>query len=210
MCLSLTFLNLWLLTLNWDMPSPNGSGKSFEIVTAIGYVALAGVGTFMLVRRQQDVVGSMFLLSGLVLAASALASEYGSYGVLTNPGSLPAVEIVTWVGAWGWWAGAGLAMTFGLMLYPNGRLPSPQWLVVAGIAAANLVVLVLLHAVTPGPLYGEYAVVANPFGAESTGLRPLRDSGWVLLTANCLVAIAALLARANKASGEDRRQLRWL
>ena len=210
MCLVLTLANLWLLRQNWRTPSPNGPANAFEIVTAIGYLSLAGIGSLMLARRRQNIVGGVFFLSGLLLAASALASEYGSYGVLTSPGSLPAVRLVTWLGSWGWWAGAGLGLTFGLMLYPNGRLPSSRWFVVAGAAAVNLVVLVALHAVTAGPLYGEFGVVANPVGVASPVLRRLRDASWLLLTANSLVAVGALLARARTASSEDRRHLQWL
>ncbi|MGI8808455.1 MAG: sensor histidine kinase [Acidimicrobiales bacterium] len=207
----LTVVNLVLIAVNWDTPSPTGLARSVEIVTAGAYVTLAGVGSLMVARDPDNPVGWVFLVSGLLLAASALASEYGTYGVLTNPASLPAVQLVTWAGAWGWWAGAGFGLTFGLMLYPDGVLPSARWRVVAAGASINLAVLVLLHALTPGPLIGEYSLVVNPFGVGSrTILQPLRDAAWLLLTANTLIAVSAVLARARRASADQRRQLRWL
>lgn len=212
LCLLATALNLYLLARNADTPSPGGLASSpVEIVSAVGYASLAGVGSAIILRRRQNRVGFVFLASGLLLAGSAFASEYGTYGVLTEPGSLPAVRLVTWAGAWGWWAGAGLGLTFGLMLYPDGSLPSPRWRGVAGGAAANLVVMVLLHALTPGPLDGEFSPVVNPFGIWSSAvLRPLRDAAWLLVTANTVVAIAALLARAKRATVDQRRQFHWL
>lgn len=196
--------------MNCGTPSPNGSARTFEIVTAIAYPGLAGVGTFMVVCRSQRVVGTIFLLSGLVLAAPAVASEYGSYGVLTRPGSLPAVRIVTWLGSWAWWAAAGLAMTFGLLLYPNGRLPSPRWLVLAAVATANLVMLVVLHAVTPGAALRRVQRREQPLRCGDGGPAPIARCRLGAPRRQLLLAIAALLAWATRASGEDRRQLRWL
>lgn len=211
LCLVFTVANLSLLVLNRHTPSSNGFPGVVEVVTAVAYAAVAGVGTLMLNSRPSKLVGRVFLVSGLLLAASAFASEYGTYGVLNDPGSLPGVRLVTWAGAWGWWAGAGLGLTFGLLLYPDGALPSSRWRAVAGLAAANLVVLILLHALTPGALAGEYSPVVNPVGAgRGTVLRSLRDMAWLLLAANILVAIAALLTRARTAGADQRRQLRWL
>ncbi len=210
--LALSVLNIWLLTRNWDTQSAGGlTSSSVELVTGVAYVSLATIGAMLVVRRRHNRVGWVFLTAGLMLTAAAFASEYATYAVLTAPGSLPAVPLVTWLGAWIWWAGACLAVTFGLMLYPDGSLPSARWRGVAGAAAANLVVLTLLHALAPGPLDGEYSMVVNPVGVDSaTALRQMRDAGWLLLTVNAAIAVAALLSRSRAATPEQRRQLQWL
>lgn len=209
-CLLFAAGNLLLQALNWDTPHV-GLGGVLEIATAVAYAGLGVAGAVMLRRRPDNLAGAVFLVAALLLEASAFASEYGTYAVLTDPGALPAARLVTWAGAWGWWAGAGLGLTFGLMLYPDGTLPSPRWRGVAAAAAANLVLLTLLHALAPGPLDGEFSVVVNPFGVGSgTGLRSLRDAAWLLLTVNTLLALAALVTRVRRATAEQRRQLQWL
>ncbi len=183
----------------------------FEVVTGFAYFSVALIGIAVLSRRRDNLVGWVFLVAGTVLAFAALASEYATYGVLTDPLSLPAVNLLTWAGSWSWWVAACFGLTFGLMLYPDGSLPSPRWRPAAYVAAANLVVLGLLHAFAPGPLDGEYSLVVNPVGTDGAGfLRSLRDVAWLLVTTNALIAAAALLSRARDASVERRRQLRWL
>ncbi len=131
LCVLMTGGNLLLMAYNWRTQGSAGLGNSLEVASAIAYASLAAVGSAMILRRPHNLVGWVFLVSGTLLAGSALASEYRTYGVLTDPGALPAVRWVTWAGAWGWWAGASFGVTFGLMLYPDGVLPSPRWRVVA-------------------------------------------------------------------------------
>ncbi|MEA2843171.1 MAG: hypothetical protein QOJ69_842, partial [Actinomycetota bacterium] len=210
--LGFTALNLWLLALNAGTSGPTGLASTpIEVVTGIAYAGVALIGFAVLRRRRDNLVGWVFLLAGLVLAFAAFASEYATFGVLTEPGSLPAVSVLAWAGSWSWWAAASFGLTFGLMLYPDGSLPSPRWRWAAYAAAANLVLLALLHALTPGPLDGEYSLVVNPVGIVAASFLPsVRDLSWVLVSANALVAAAALVARSRAAAAERRSQLLWL
>ncbi len=210
--LGFTALNLWLLALNAGTSGAAGLASTpFELVTAIAYVCIVVIGIAVLRRRRDNLVGWVFLVAGVVLAFAAYASEYATYGVLTDPGSLPATAIVAWAGAWSWWAAACFGLTFGLMLFPDGSLPSPRWRWAACAAVANLLVLAALHALTPGPLDGEYSMVVNPLGIGAASFLPsLRDLSWVLVSANALVAAAALVVRSKAATEERRSQLLWL
>jgi hypothetical protein len=69
-------------------------------------------------------VGRLFLMVGLLAAAQALSSEYGVYGGLVRPGSLPFVSEVAWLVAWIWVPGVGSTVTFLPLLFPDGSLPS--------------------------------------------------------------------------------------
>lgn len=211
LCAVFTAANVVLLLLNWDTATPGGLSGSAEFVAAVAYASVAGAGAAMARRRPDNLAGYAFLASGVLMAGSAFCSEYGTYAILTAEGSLPAARFVTWVGAWGWWLGAGLGLAFGSLLYPDGRLPSPRWRAPAIAAAISLALLTVLHAVTPGRLDGEYAIAVNPFGIGPEGLlRGLRGAGWLLLTAIIVVGIAALVRRVRRATVAERRQLQWL
>ena len=47
--------------------------------------------------------------------------------------------LVRWLSTWVWMAGIGPVATFGLLLFPDGRLPSPRWRAFAWFAAAAVV-----------------------------------------------------------------------
>jgi hypothetical protein len=213
LCASFTGLNLLLLHVNWRTESPAGATSGVtEVASGLAYLILSSIGLAVAVRTSRHGIGWVFLAASLALALGALASEYATYAVLTNPGSLPAPRALAWLGAWAWWAGAGFGLTFGLLLYPNNALPSPRWRPVAWAASANLLVLALLHAFAPGPLDGEYAMVVNPLGVDAaTGLlRPMREIGWILLAGNGIVGIASIVVRLRSARARDRGQLWWM
>ena len=56
----------------------------------------------------------------------------------TDHGARARGTLVAWLGEWVWIAGVGPVGTFGLLLFPNGRLPSRRWRPVAWLAAAGL------------------------------------------------------------------------
>ncbi|MDP9070036.1 MAG: sensor histidine kinase [Actinomycetota bacterium] len=208
-----TALNVVFLVLNRDTTAPVGLGSpAVEILAAVGYLATGAIGALIATRRPGNPVGWTLSLAGLALALAAFASEYGAYALVTDPGALPAARGVTWLGAWAWWAGAGSVVTFVFLLFPDGRLPSPRWRPVAWVAAADLVAVVLLHALAPGPLNGEFAFAVNPFGIDSAGglLSSLRRFAWVLLTANAVASMASVFARLRAARGDEREQVKWL
>lgn len=207
--LGATALNLVLLAHNAGTPAPAGAGTGWaEVATAAAYVALGSVGLFMVTRGRDPRTGWILLVASLALTTAAAASEYATYGVLTEPGSLPAAGPVAWFGAWAWWAGAGVGTTYGLLLYPDGSLPSPRWRPVAHMTTAGLVLLVALHAFAPGPLDGEYSIVVNPVGIEGAPvLRTVRSWAWVLLALGAGLAGAAVVTRLRTAAGAQRRQL---
>lgn len=208
--LAATLLNVWLLVLNREAPGPLTTPSEF--IFAIGYLALATLGAAIVLRDGAKRLGWILLGSALALSLAALASEYAVYSVVTQPRSLPGVRLVAWFGAWAWWAGAGSALTAGLLLYPTGSLPSPRWRPIAWGAAGNVALLVLLHALAPGQLDGEYAIVTNPLGIEAARqvLRPLRNVGWLLLAANALLGLGCALVRLRSSSRPQRRQMTWL
>ena len=126
-----------------------------------------------------------------------------------DPG--PPVAFAAWLGSFVWVIGFGPAATFLLLLFPDGRLPSPRWRPVAWASGAALCAAVLGIALTPGPIEG--TDIDNPFGIDPdfVGLgRALEGSGLVVHLACILVCCASLVARYRSAGPEQRQQLKWL
>lgn len=208
-----TLLNAVLLAGNYSTPSTGGTTTGgLEFVAGAGYFAIATIGLAAALRSPRNRSGWAFLAAGGAVAFGAFTSEYAAYGLITKPGALPGGRWAAWLGAWTWWAGASFGLAFALLLYPDGALPSSRWRSAARLAAFDVVLLALLHALTPGPLHGEYAIARNPLGFDPAGsaVRSVRDLSWLLVATNAAIGTAAVLRRARTHADSERRPLYWL
>jgi hypothetical protein len=101
--------------------------------------------------------------------------EYAHYALVTKPGTVPLGVTVAWVSDWVWTTGAIPLLSFGLLLFPDGHLPSPRWRPVAWLGAATLTMFVFGSAFQPGPLPG-YPDIPNPVGIDAAGPRSGQSS----------------------------------
>jgi hypothetical protein len=101
-----------------------------QIVAVLALAALvlafSSVGALIVARRPGNGVGWILCAAGLTIGATTLASGYAVFS-LTGPSGLPATEWAAWFAYWIWVPGVGPAMTFGLLMFPDGRLPSRRW-----------------------------------------------------------------------------------
>jgi hypothetical protein len=131
---------------------------------------------------------------------------YADHALLENI-SLPGGEHTAWFSTWTGPAGLTLAGTFLMLLFPDGRLPSRRWRIVAWTALLGAVSLALEQAFKPGPLFA-YHWVENPFGwvgviggtyTTYEFLAALDVLGMSLLAASTLGALFSLILRLRHA-----------
>ena len=185
--------------------------SGFLFLVLIG--TFATVGALIVANRPGIAVGWLFAALGLSFALVVLASEYAAYAVVTRPGALPAGPLMAWLGSW-LGGGPGLApLALVLLLFPNGRPPTPRWRWVARLVGLSLIVS-LLASFAPGPVPNTDLTtpIANPLGIPGTGavLEPLNAVGFGLLVLALLAAAASLVQRFRTARGVERQQLLWL
>lgn len=94
-------------------------------------------------------------------------TAYAAVGMVTSPGSLPAVEeVATALGHF--WIFALVAITLLLLIFPDGRPPSPRWRPVLWLGICGALasyVLILLKPMPVEPVVG--LTFPNPFAVES-------------------------------------------
>ena len=176
-------------------------------------LAFAGVGALIVSKHPRNAVGWLMVASGLSFALAAFAGEWGEYGGLTSPSALPAYAAIGWITTWAWGLGAGLATTFLILLFPDGRLPSRRFAPVACIAGGSLALLLVRFAFAPGPLDLDYpGGPLNPFGIASAAavLDTLGTVALVGLLGSSIACLASLGVRWRQAGPATRAQLRWL
>ena len=109
------------------------------------------------------------------------------------------------------WAPAlGLLGTYLILLFPDGRLPSRRWRLLAWLSGVVIVLMSAGNALTPGPME-DLPGIRNPFGLE--GYPGIADAteGITLLFPLCILASAAsLVVRFLRSGAVEREQIKWL
>jgi hypothetical protein len=174
------------------------------------------VGLVLAVRRPGHAVGWLFVGMGLVAAIQAFAVEYALRALVTAPGSLPAASWMAWLATWTWSLNLP-ALALLLLLFPDGRVPSPRWRVVPwllAVAVAGVTVWVMLR---PDPIDLGVVRIANPAAVaalddpaiQTVGLIPNILAVLTLFVGSVACAMAPFVRR-RQAEPIQRQQLKWL
>jgi hypothetical protein len=170
------------------------------------------VGVLVASRHPRNAIGWILLGIGLVWEFSSLSDIYIAYGLTINPGSLARPDLVLALSAGTWVPGVGLIGTFLMLLFPDGKLPSPRWSPLAWLSGLALSITALMILFGPGDFRDVgYPDIENPLGLEV--LRPLISNIYffVLLIPACIIGCAAsLVQRFRRSHGIERLQLKWL
>jgi signal transduction histidine kinase len=179
-----------------------------NIVFALAFPA---VGALILARLPGHRLGWLYCLSGLACAVTLAAYSYAQRGLVDWPGSLPGAVAAGWVSSWIWICGGSPLLTFGVLWFPDGRLPSRRWWPVAAVAGLSIGLRVVSVGLRPGPLVN-HPLRVNPLGVRLPGSWfDIADSAlFALLLVAIVGSLAALAVRYRRGSAGDRDQLRWL
>jgi signal transduction histidine kinase len=201
-----------LLSLANGSNSSEGSDWGTPVGAALvgfAFLAFPVVGALIATRDFSNSIGWLCLGVGFAFGLTALASEYGIYGVLTEPGSVPAPEYGLWLQSWSWLYFIAVPAVFFPLLFPDGRLLSPRWLAVPWLAGSVLIAASVGTALSPGPL-DEARYADNPLGLEDAGtVVSVLDATIVLLLPLGVAAAVSLVLRYRRSRGEERLQLKW-
>jgi hypothetical protein len=194
---------VWLTLDQWQGLSLPDRVASLAFVGIV--LPVVGFGALIVARRPGNQVGRLLLATGLAVGTSALAQTYAKAGP-----SLPGVRLAAWVSNW-LWVSLGLLVVLLLLVYPEGRLPSPRWRALAWAAVVGYGLAALCSA-----LYPELPALPgsrNPTGVYGPAGQLVRVAfsvlNWLLLPVE-VAALGSLLVRFRRSRGVVRQQLKWL
>lgn len=147
-------------------------------------------------RPEGDGLRRLGVLYTVVGMASALVfpANAWAHAAAAPSSDLAGGEWAAWLSDWVWALGAAPLLSLGLLLYPDGRLPSRRWW---PVAAAGLVAVLLLA--------GGNALDALP-DAHGGPWSTVAGAGFLLLVASSAAGFAALALRLVRAPrGSDLR-----
>lgn len=200
-----------LLTLK-NTPSDN---LVSDILYDLVLLVFITIGAFIASHRPENPIGWIICTAALIMMVSDFALEYGVYALITAPGSLHFGFFVGLLGGIGRGIAWFLIITFLLLLFPNGHLPSSRWRPLAWLIAGLLVAYPFTLLFDPTPFINvdpRLASVQNPLGISGTSALFDRLNTLVLVSlfATAFACIASVFVRFRGAKGDERLQLKWL
>lgn len=204
------FVTAWILAIAFhdvfDVAADYGPDR-FLIVYAV-------IGAVLAVRRPANRIGWLLLAVGLVVAARAVAGEYARHALAGA--SHPAAAVgAAWFLNWSLVLvfPAGLLL-FLLLLFPDGRPPTPRWAALGWVAGGLTTAYIVLTSFDPGVIQ----VAGLPALPNPTGVRwwphmgpssPVANGAWFAGLAVLVLGVASLVLRYRRSAGDERLQLKW-
>jgi signal transduction histidine kinase len=187
--------------------APDVLSSLYRSMTTITYIL---VGALVASRHPHNSIGWIFSTAGVLFGLTLLTVDYRMAGQ-SGEANLPGIKIAQWLSLWIWIPTTMLPLTFLLLLFPDGHLPSPRWRPIAWSAGLGLALYIIGTALHPHPSI-DRTPRDNPFGIPSiAGMLDLL--GYVilpLLMVSTFGAMAALVARFRRSRGVEREQVKWL
>ena len=173
-------------------------------------LAFAVVGAIVASHRPANPIGWLFLAEGLGFALGVATDTYATYA--TRAGVAAPASV-----AWAVWLGAilgelGFLFVLAVLLFPDGRLPSRRWRVVAWLIVAGEALVVLMAATSSAALRAQTAaVLVSPVRLIPDSLADpvvnVLQTAFIPLT---LAAAAGLAVRYRRATPDVRHQIKWV
>jgi DNA-binding CsgD family transcriptional regulator len=168
-------------------------------------LAFTFVGAYVLFQRPGHREGRLFMATGLIEAVMFFGRQIGH-----SPTS-DASRWWGWLGVWPLVCALALT-TFSVICFPDGRLPSPRWRIVAGLVVAVTVLCATLSAVWPVEYESAGVVTPHPLHDEAAGWASavwsaVAHPAYIGMQALFVVAVAV---RWRSSGGHVRRQLAWV
>ena len=195
------------LVIRWLHDDPRvGDEVSFRLVLLV----FATIGAILAAARPRNPIGWLFLAVVLLDSLDRIASAAAQYlPELIADSAIAAVAI-----AIGSQVGSLIfgVITLVLLTFPDGRLVSDRWRVVAIGVPAMLGLSVVLLVLAPGPIHSDAPDVAKPFGIEQ--LRPfvtfLEAAAFLIGILGFVFGAASLFRRYRSAGSAERHQVKWM
>jgi signal transduction histidine kinase len=172
-------------------------------------LAFAAVGAIIASRRPGNPIGWLFLAEALGFALGVATDTYAKHATRAGVTPPPAT--------WAVWLGAilgelGLLFALALLLFPDGRLPSPRWRVVAWLIVAAEALLLLAAATSSAALRAQNsAVLVSPVRLVPDSVADtvvnVVQTAFIPLT---LAAAAGCAVRYRRSAPDERHQIKWV
>jgi hypothetical protein len=167
------------------------------------------VGAIIASRHPRNTIGWLFCSVGVTVGLNSFAGDYAEFWLASGFGMTSVGETAAWISSWLWFLLIFLPMSLLLLLFPDGRLPSPRWRPVAWGVALGTAGGVVGNALKAGPLV-DFPQIANPYGVDSPVVGMVAVAGSIVAAVSMIGSAVSLIVRLLRIGSEQRQQIKWL
>ena len=209
--IALTIVFHLVTRYDWYFPYLGGSSHPWQMQTveALGVLGAPILGALIVWRQPTNRYGWVWCLLGLAAAVRGAAFAYELWAWFVAPVQPGGFE-AAWLGNVTYILYLGL-VPLTLLLFPDGKPPSPRWRPVVWATVVVAVVWTLATAVAPGLIIDDSPnLIVSLYGT------PAELATWLVIklewAVRLLIAVGglSLLARLRHARGRQRQQVKWL
>ncbi|MDP8931280.1 MAG: hypothetical protein M3O70_22595, partial [Actinomycetota bacterium] len=169
-----------------------------QAVASLGFLGFPLLGGYIAAAQPWNRYAWVLSAFGLTNSALAFGVAYTAHE-LAHPGVLPTLEIVEFFSAISWLATVSV-ISFLLLLFPNGGLPSRRWLPLVWIIAV---------AATVGAFFAVSMPDYSVYSDDPAPSPMLLDIAVFTLFGAFLLSFVSLLLRYRRAGAVERQQIKW-
>ena len=208
---------LMLLGLGFGLVVSSLSDTADDLAPGALLVAIAAAystaGLMVALRVSNHRIGWLYLVGGLLASVYVAAVTYSEAALEHRWVGL---ELATWANQSVYFPMVLCLVALPLLLFPDGRVPSPGWRWVLWTVVAMAALAVIAPTVTPAYVDTDHGIVVNnPFGGIDHAdvvfdSAVFNGFGIILIAVSLVAPAAAMVYRFRRSTGVERQQLKWL
>jgi hypothetical protein len=194
------------------VPDLSFGGETEDVSVVANLITLlpfSVVGAIIASRHPRNAIGWLFCSVGVMIGLNSFAGDYAEFWLASGFGMSSLGETAAWFSSWLWFLLIFVPMSLLLLLFPDGRLPSPRWRPVAWGIALGTAGGVVGNALKAGPLV-DFPQIANPYGVDSPVVGMVGVAGSIVAAGSMVASAVSLIVWLRRAGSEQRQQIKWL
>src|SRR5215218_6861729 len=167
------------------------------------------VGAIIASRQPRNAIGWLFCGVGVTVGLNSFAGDLAEFWLASGFGVSSLGETAAWFSSWLWFLLVFVPLSLLLLLFPDGRLPSPRWRPLAWGVALGTAGGVVGYALRAGPL-ADFPQIANPYGVDSPVVWMVGVAGSIVAAGSMVGCAVSLIVRLRRSGSGQRQQIKWL
>src|SRR5215212_8574693 len=192
-----------------DLPFVGETDDSTVVADLVTLLPFSVVGAIIASRHPRNTIGWLFCSVGVTIGLNSFAGDYAEFWLASGLGMSSLGETAAWFSSWLWILLVYVPTSLLLLLFPDGRLPSPRWRPVAWGVALGTAGGVVGYALRAGPLV-DFPQIANPYSVDGSVVGMVGVAGSIVAAGSMVASAVSLIVRHRRVGSVERQQIKWL